>query len=84
MEDSGLYKWLVLFASFSMQMAVAGVAYCSGVYYVIFTENIKGSDNSIALAASLNMGLSFGLGKYCLFCSYNTFFIARIIIVRIH
>ena len=73
MGDSGLYKWLVLFASFGMLMTVGGVAYCSGVYYVVFKGNIKGPDTSIALAASLNMCLSFGLGKYCLFYSYKAF-----------
>ena len=63
-DKPGQLKWLVMFASFGLQISAGGISYNTGLYYIIFKENIPGSSTSISLAPSMALCLMFALGKY--------------------
>ena len=62
-QDSG-YAWVVCAASFCFQVINGGFTYCAGLLYIMFKENVEGSDSAIALVTSLNVGI------YLLFCKF--------------
>jgi len=59
----GGYAWVVLFASFFVNIITFGVAYCTGVFYVIFLRHLSFEHEWIvALSLSINPGVFFSIG----------------------
>jgi len=59
----GGYAWVVLTASFFVNIITFGVAYCTGVFYVIFLEHLSYEyEWMVALSLSINPGVFFVIG----------------------